>query len=140
MSRCIEGQLVSVPVGDARSRLHLRVVNERGRVPVFKNKIRCPETFLNIAAPRAHRLRLILGIERKIALGPDLHGIGLQRLFGFKDETENFIINLDQTEGFIRDVPVHRSDRCYRIANEPHRIVEHVTPVLGNLLDIVIVL
>ena len=50
------------------------------------------------------------------------------------------VLDVLKTEGFIRDVPVHRSDRCYRIANEPHRIVEHVTPVLGNLLDIVIVL
>ena len=65
---------------------------------------------------------------------------GLQRFFGLEDERQNFVIDLDVAQGFFGDVPIHGGDGGHRFAHEAHGIVEGVAALLGDLLDLIVVL
>ena len=138
--RRVHRQLVGVPGGDADARLHLGVVDEGGRVAILEDVIRRREAFFYVAAFRAEGHGLVPRVRREIAFGPDLHGAGLQGFFRIEDERKRFILHRDELQRFFGDVPIDRGNRGHRLADEAHRVVERVAPVLGDLLDLFVVL
>ena len=115
-------------------------MNEGRGIAILEHEIRCAKAFLDVSPPRSLRLRLVLSGEREIAFGPDLDGALLQRLLGLEHEAEDFVIDVDQSQCLFRHVPVHGRDGCHRIAHEAHGVVERITPVLRDFLDLIVVL
>ena len=126
---------------DAGARLHLRVVHEGRRVAILEHVIgRRANACVDIAALVRDRLRLVARVQREVALGPDLRRVGLQRLFRIEHERQHLVVDRDQLQRLFGDVPIDGGDGGDRIAHEPHRVVERVAPLLGDLLDLVVVL
>ena len=126
---------------DRSARLHLRVVHERGGVAIFEHVVGSAEAFLDVAALASDGLALhCCGIERQVALRPDLQRAGLERLFRFQHERQHLVFHRDQPQRLFGGVPIGRRNRRHRIADEAHRIVERVAALLGDLLDVVVVL
>ena len=86
------------------------------------------------------RFRFVLGVERNVAFGPDLDGVGFERFFLIENERQNFVIDRDVAQRFFGGVPVDGGDGGDGFAHEAHRIVEGVAALFGDLLDVVGVL
>ncbi len=86
------------------------------------------------------RLELVARIGRDVPLGPDLDRVVLQRRFLVEDERQYFVVDGDQPHGVFGDVAVHGRDGGNRLADVAHRVVERVTPLRRDLLDVVVVL
>ena len=79
-------------------------------------------------------------VQREVALGPDLRRVRLERLFRIEHERQHLVVDRDQPQRFFGDVAIDGRDRRDRLADEAHRVVERVAPLLGDLLDLVVVL
>ena len=65
---------------------------------------------------------------------------GFSASSGSSTNGSDFVVDRDQLQRFFGDVPIDRRDGGHRLADEAHRIVERVAPLLGDLLDLVVVL
>ena len=136
----VNGEPVAIPGRYRRADLHLRVMHERGAEAVLKNVVGSMEAFVDIAALVAHRQSLIARVERKVSIRPDLRGAGLEGFFRFEDMGQRFVIHLDETQGLLGHMPVDCGHGGDGIAYKAHRIIEDITPLLGDLLDRIAVL
>ncbi len=116
------------------------VVYERRGVPVLEDLVGFPQSRLDVAFAKDHGPGLVLKVEREVALGPDLRRIGLQRLLRVEHEGQLLVVDLDELERLLGDVPVDRRYRGDRLAHKAHRVVEHVPEMRGDILRGVVVL
>ena len=65
---------------------------------------------------------------------------GFERFLGIEHERQRLVVDRDQLQRFLGDMPVDRRDRGDRLANEPDRVVERVAAMLGDLLHVLVVL
>ena len=138
--RRVNRELFALPGCDGDARLHLRVVLEGGREAILERPLGRSQPVADVAASLDVGLRLVADVQREVAFGPNLDGVGRQRLFGLEHERQNFVVDQDLKERFFGDVTIHGGDRGHRIAHEPDRVVEGVAPLLGDPLDLVVVL
>ena len=83
---------------------------------------------------------MVVAVQREVALGPDRRSTGLESLLGIEDERQLFVVDLDEMERILGYVSVDRSHCRDRLADEAHRVVEHVPNVSGPILGRVVVL
>ena len=138
--RGVERELVAFPVSQARARLHLGVVHERGGVAIFEDLVGRGEPLVDVPPPRLARHGLVARVRRQVAFGPDLGRIRLERLFGIDDEREHFVVDGDEIERFFGHMPIDGGDGRDRVADEPDGVVEDVAALRRDFLDVVVVL
>ena len=124
----------------AGTTLHLRIVNERGRIPVIKDLIGLLKPHVHVPERRHHRPHPVLDVRRKVAFGPHLRRVRFERRLRVQHEWQRFVVHLDQTQGLLRNVPVDGSDGRHRITHETHGVVEEVPTMPGDVLDSIVVL
>ena len=84
-------------------------------------------------------LRSVRSSDR-LPSGQICDGARLQRLFRIEHERQHFVVDGDQPQRLFGDVAIDGGDGRHRLADEAHRIVERVAALLGDLLDLVVVL
>ena len=138
--RRVHGELVAFPERDARPRFHLRVVHERCRESILEHVRRRGERLLDVAALLPKRYRFVPVVQTEIAFRPDLRRVRFERRFLVDDMRQHFVVDDHLLQRFFGKVPIHRSNRDHRFADESHGIIERVATLLRVLLHLVAVL
>ena len=140
LGRRVDGDFVAIPLRQRRARLHLTILNEGRRISVLEHLIGRRESRLRIPLGSRRRSRLVREIQPDITLGPNLRSIRLEGLLGIENERQLLVVDLDELERLLGHVPVDRGHGGHGLADETHRVVEHVAQVRSDILGRVAVL
>src|SRR5439155_3192157 len=94
---------------------------------------------LDVAASLTDGLRFVAGVQRDVAVGPDLH-VGPDGVVVIEDERQQLVVDRDALQRLFGDLTIDGGDRSNGFPRETHRIVERVAALPGDLLDLVVVL
>ena len=140
LGRRVDGDFVALPLGQGAARLHLGVLHEGRGVSILEHLIGRPESRLRVPARSPRWSRLVREIQREVTLGPDRRSARLEGLLKIEDKRQLFIVDLDELERLFGHVPVDRGHRGHGLADEAHRVIEHIPNVFSDILGRVVVL
>ena len=115
-------------------------MHEAAIIALFKHLIRGGKTGGEVPVVGHHRCRVVVHIKAQIPFRPNAWRIGRQGRFGFQDKGEQLVVDRNQRQGLLSDVPIGGRDRSDRITHATHRIVKDIAPLPCDLLDGIVVL